>query len=107
MIALALMAAVVSAQGPTALSSVETAEVVKACKASKNSAAANFCNGYIIGIFDGLSLTHQVCAVGFGATTLSAVAASRKYLADHPDEWNRPAAIVIEKALRATFPCRH
>ena len=107
MIALALMAATPLAKGPTALSSIETAEVVKACKGSDTRLAANFCTGYIIGIFDGLSLTHQVCAVGFGATTLSAVAASRKYLADHPDEWNRPAAIVIEKALRTTFPCRH
>ena len=23
------------------------------------------------------------------------------------DEWNQPAAVVIEKALRTTFPCRH
>ena len=115
MIALALFAAAVSAHGshppkhtPTpTLSSVEAAEVVKACRSSRTSVAANFCNGYIIGVFDGLSLTRQVCAVGFGASTMSAVAASRKYLADHPNEWNQPAAILIEKALRSTFPCRH
>jgi Ssp1 endopeptidase immunity protein Rap1a len=107
MIALALMAAAVSAPAPTTLSSVEAAEVVKACEGSETGLAANFCNGYIIGVFDGLSLSHQICAVGFDASTMSAVAASRKYLADHPDEWNQRAAVLIEKALRATFPCRH
>ena len=108
MIALALFAAAVSAHGPARLSSVEATEVVKACQGAPTStAAANFCNGYIIGVFDGLSLTRQVCAVGFGASTMSAVAASRKYLADHPNEWNQPAALLIEKALRSTFPCRH
>lgn len=107
MIALAFLVAAVSSHGSTALSVVEAAEVAKACRSAKTSNAANFCNGYIIGVFDGLSLNHQVCAVGFGATTMSAVAASRKYLADHPDEWNQPAAVLIEKALRATFPCRH
>ena len=106
MIALLALAAVVAQPSEyVTLSSLQTGDFVQQCAGTPTDLQPNLCVGYIMGIFDALSLKHEVCVNGTGATTLAAVAASRKYLADHPEQWNQHSIFIIQRALKATFPC--
>jgi hypothetical protein len=88
------------------LSSVETGDFVKECDGKPTDLTGNFCVGYIMGAFDALSLNGRICVSGTGATTLSAVAGTRKYIADHPEQWSQGTIFIVRRALQSIFPCR-
>jgi len=105
-LSLALAAAAVTARHDIViLSSVETSDFVKQCEGAPTDLSGNFCVGYIMGAYDELALTRLICAPGSGATTLAAVAATRKYLSDHPEQWSQHTSAIVRRALQATFPC--
>jgi hypothetical protein len=89
---------------PIHLSTVTAPEVSEACGRPRDLLAGDFCAGYIVGVWDALSLSGAVCGVE-GFSTEQAVAVGRKYLGDHPERWNTPPVVLLRDAFTATFPC--
>jgi len=95
-----------AAAPPIVVSSLESAHLAEECKGKDSDPAATFCTGYIMGVFDALSLSRQICPSAKQGFTLDAVAAVRKYLRTNPDKWSSAPSFVVRDALRAEFPCR-
>lgn len=104
---LLLSAALASAAPPRAVvSSLQTPQLVEACRGKDDDAAATFCTGYILGAFDTLSQSHQICPSAARASTLEVVAAARKYLRTHRKAWDNAPSFVVRDALKTAFPCK-
>ena len=59
---------------------------------------------FLDGVVDTLEEHSMLCnSNGLTAAQLRAVA--NKYLNEHPENWNGPAANLVESALRQAFPC--
>jgi len=102
-----LLAMLASKEAPVVVSSLTTTQLAEYCRGKDAEAAPNFCTGYIIGEFDALSLSHEICPSPTRASTLKVVNAARKYLRTHPAKWTSAPSFVVRDALRAAFPCRH
>lgn len=104
---IALLAVALAAADPPAavVSSLETAQLVEACRGQDSDPTATFCTGYIIGAFDTLSLSHQICLPAAGASTVEIVAAARKYLRTQRKRLTGAPSFVVRDALAAAFPC--
>lgn len=107
MIALLILAAAANTpREAIVLSSVETGDFVKDCEGKPSDLTSNFCVGYIMGAYDALTVDHKGCAPTAKATTIAAVAATRKYLSDHPEQWSQATIFIVRRALQTVFPCR-
>lgn len=100
-----LFAAAATTPPPVVVSSLETKQLVENCRGKDTDPAATFCTGYILGVFDALSLSHEICVGPDQSSTIKAVAAARKYLRTHRKKWSNAPAFVVRDALRASFPC--
>lgn len=100
----ATLAAYPAAAGQIALSSITSYEVARSCERSTELLEEDFCSGYIVATFDALALTHQVCGSG-DSLTAQIVAIGKKYLKEHPEEWDKAPPWVLRKAFQQTFPC--
>jgi Rap1a immunity proteins len=58
--------------------------------------------GYVLGIFDTIDSNLCISGSPTGGQVGTIVA---KYLNEHPEEWNRPASLLVARALRQAFPC--
>lgn len=105
MIAL-LFTMLAAAEPPVVVSSLGTARLAEHCRGKDTDPAPNFCTGYILGAFDTLSLSHQICPSPARASTVEAIAAARKYLRTHRKDYNKAPTFVVRDALRAAFPCK-
>jgi|ERR1035441_173683 hypothetical protein len=69
-----------------------------------NTADASLYLGFVIGVHDGLAgdafCTPEQTAQG----QICAVVA--RYLNAHPEEWNKPAWLLVATALKQAFPCK-
>jgi len=101
-----LAAALAAAEPPVVVSSLGTAQLAESCRGQDADAAATFCTGYVIGVFDALSLSHQICPSPARASTGEVAAAARKYLRTHRKKWSSAPSFVLRDALRAAFPCK-
>ncbi|NYD91999.1 Rap1a/Tai family immunity protein [Sphingomonas melonis] len=101
MLTLALLAA---ADRPVVVSALTTGQLVEQCRGKDNDPTSNFCTGYILGVFDTLSLARQICPSPARASNIEVLAAARKYLRKHKKE-NAAPAFVVRDALRDAFPC--
>lgn len=101
-----LLAAVATPAPPVVVSSLQTERLADACRGKDSDATESFCTGYILGAFDALSLSHQICPSPTGASTLDAVAATRKYLRTHRKQWNSAPTFLVRDALKVSFPCK-
>ncbi|WP_404372385.1 Rap1a/Tai family immunity protein [Sphingomonas sp. MMS24-J45] len=90
---------------PVVVSSLESAQLARACDGRDDDPSPSFCTGYILGVFDALSLAHQICPSPTKASTLTAIAAARKALRTHPDRWDSAPSFIVRDALKAAFPC--
>lgn len=103
---LALAAAPVAATpAPVVVSSLQTEQLAEYCRGKDDDATASFCTGYILGAFDTLSMARQICPSPTQASTLKAIAATRKYLRTHRKQWASAPTFVVRDALQSTFPC--
>lgn len=103
--ALILSAALAAMPGPSIfVSSVKTSEFVELCDQSDGDLTANFCIGYILGSYDQLSANRLICPREGGGSK-QAVAVARKYLRDHPEQWDQHPLGIVERAFRQAFPC--
>lgn len=58
---------------------------------------------YILGVFDA---TRSQYDIPDGATKGQIIAVITKYLNEHPEEWTKPAAELVQEALRKAFPAK-
>lgn len=101
-----LMLTVLAADRPVVVSSLTTKQLVEQCRGKDTDPTPTFCTGYIIGEFDTLSLSHQICPSPILASNLEVIAATRKYLRIHAKKTTAAPAFVVRDALRASFPCK-
>lgn len=104
MIPLALAALAASA-APVVVSPLRTEQLAENCRGKDRDTDLTFCTGFIIGVFDTLSLTHQVCPSPDRFSTAEVVADARRYLRAHRRQWSSAPSFVIRDALQAAFPC--
>lgn len=102
---LLMIAALAASKAPVVVSALTTEQLVGDCRGKDTDPAATFCTGYIIGAFDTLSQSHQICPSPASASTLETVASVRRYLRTHDDEWTDAPSFVVRNALRVKFPC--
>ena len=99
-----LMMLAIPAHGYVA-TSAKTEMLAEICvKPSGKALTADFCTGYIMATFDSLAIAGKVCG-NENTSTVQIVAVGRKYLADHPESWDKQPAWVLGEIFRKTFPC--
>lgn len=103
MLMLALLAA---ADRPVVVSALTTQQLIEHCRGKDTDPNPDFCTGYILGEFDTLSLSRQICPPPDGVSTIKAVAAARKYLRTHAKKASEAPSFVVRDALRRAFPCK-
>jgi hypothetical protein len=101
---IAMIAAPVEA--PVVVSSLRTEQLADACRGEDSDSTPGFCTGYILGAFDTLSMSRQICPSATSASTLEAIAATRKYLRTHRKAWDSAPAFIVRDALKGAFPCK-
>ena len=82
-----------------------TYSLVQSCRAMKSELEANFCSGFAVGVLDTLSLTYAIC-VRRDFSTPQATAIARRYLEQHPENWDQAPSKLLTDAFMAAFPCR-
>ncbi len=100
---LTLLAAV---DRPVVVSSLTTPQLVEQCRGKDDDPTPGFCTGYIIGAFDTLSQSRQICPSGSRTSTNDMVARVRKHLRKRGKTATGAPAFVVRDALRAAFPCK-
>lgn len=100
-----LLAALASAGTPVVVSSLTTEQLAGQCRGKEQDPASDFCTGYIIGAFDTLSATHQICPLPDRASTPEVVSVARRYIRTHRKRWDAAPSFVVRDALKAAFPC--
>ncbi len=88
------------------VSSITAEQLAEHCRGKDADTAPNFCTGYIVGEFDALSLSHEICPSPVKTSTVTAVSTVRKYLRTHPAKWSSAPSFIVRDALRAAFPCK-
>jgi hypothetical protein len=63
-----------------------------------------FCKGYIEAHAEELGLAGKVCLTTDNKPD-QLIAVVKKYLADHPELWDKPAMWLVRDALAQAFPC--
>ncbi|WP_353203585.1 Rap1a/Tai family immunity protein [Sphingomonas sp.] len=103
LLAVALAAAT---PAPVVVSALESEQLARACQGKDRDPRPNFCTGYILGVFDALSLTHEICPAPAKASTGEAIAAVRKALRSRPETWISAPSFIVRDALQKAFPCK-
>lgn len=106
-LALALIVSLAaSAQDGAVVSSVSVVDLMRSCE--KQDPLNLECSGYIIGVFDTLSLSGTICPpYNREGGTYQAVSVALKFLREHPERWHiHPSALLVE-SFKAAFPCGH
>lgn len=103
---LLLLAPATPSKAPVVVSSLTVTGLIEQCRGKDNDATANFCSGYILGEFDTLSLSRQICPSPRRASNIEVVTAARKYLRKHSDKVDVAPSFLVRDALRAAFPCK-
>jgi hypothetical protein len=60
--------------------------------------------GYVMGVHD--AMERLALCVPEGITVAQIVAIVKKYVKDNPEQWNKPANVLVVSALRPTFACK-
>lgn len=103
---LAALALAAAAPSPVVVSALESEQLARACSGKDDDTSASFCTGYILGVFDALSLTQEICPSAKKASTRQVVVAVRKALRRKPDRWSSAPSFVVRDALKQAFPCK-
>lgn len=92
------------ADPPFVMSTVTTSMLLAECRGSSSELSADFCLGYIIAVFDRMSLAREICPRS-GAATQQASAIGRRYIEAHPELWDRHPNYILGLAFKAAFAC--
>ena len=92
---------------PVVVSSLTTQQLLEFCEGKDSDPSANFCTGYILGEFDALSLSGDICPLPARASNIEVAAAVRKYLRARAKKTGTGApSFVVRDALRDAYPCK-
>ena len=92
---------------PVVVSSLTTQQLLEYCRGKDDDPTANFCTGYILGEFDALSLSGDICPLPARASNIEVAAAVRKYLRARAKKTGTGApSFVVRDALRDAYPCK-
>ena len=92
---------------PVVVSSLTTQQLLEYCRGKDGDPTANFCTGYILGEFDALSLSGDICPLPARASNIEVAAAVRKYLRARAKKTGTGApSFVVRDALRDAYPCK-
>lgn len=105
LILLAAVATPASSSDMVALSNVKAGMLAEMCRAETSAVQLDPCNSFIMGAADGLQIGRSICITDVAGYSYVVVGVVRKYLADNPQEWGKPATVVIWDALRRKFRC--
>ena len=95
------------ASRPVVVSSLTTQQLLEFCEGKDSDPSANFCTGYILGEFDALSLSGDICPLPARASNVKVAAAVRKYLYARAKKTGTGApSFVVRDALRDAYPCK-
>lgn len=103
---LAALMLAVAAPSPVVVSALQSEQLARACSGKDDDTSASFCTGYILGVFDALSLAKQICPSAKKASTRQVVTAVRKALRRDPDHWSSAPSFLVRDALQQAFPCK-
>jgi hypothetical protein len=107
MMILLMIAALAVADRPVVVSSLTTQQVLEFCRGKDDDPIADFCTGYILGEFDALSLSREICPSSDSASNIKVVATVRKYLRARAKKTGTGApSFVVRAALRGAYPCK-
>ncbi|MBJ6122362.1 Rap1a/Tai family immunity protein [Sphingomonas mollis] len=101
-----MLAMLAAADRPVVVSSLTTGQLVEYCRGKDTDPTSNFCTGYIIGVFDALSLSRQICPSTARSSNIEVAAVARKYLRKQAGKTSVAPSFVIRDALRRAFPCK-
>jgi hypothetical protein len=108
LVALALLIASqipAAAAGEIVTSSISTATLMDSCHRAENTLRID-CAGYIIGVFDQMSLSRVICPpINSDGITAQAVAVALKALNDHPENWHLAPVFIIGQSFKTAFAC--
>ena len=103
---LILLRSTANAEQAVVASSMRTSDVIESCRRAGSTPMRMDCAGYILGIYDQLSLSRLICPPNNPAGGSSqAVAVALKFLNDHPERWHIGPAFLVGESFRAAFPC--
>lgn len=100
-----LFLAAAAAEPTVVVSSLTTEQLAAQCMGDDRDTHANFCTGYILGVFDTLSRAGAICPSPGKASTAEVIAAPRKYMRMYHKKWSAAPAFVVRDALVEKFPC--
>jgi hypothetical protein len=64
------------------------------------------CAGYILGVFDQMSLSRLICPpINADGGSTQAVAIPLKFLNEHPEQWHVAPVFLVGQSFKAAFPC--
>ncbi|KQM72264.1 Rap1a/Tai family immunity protein [Sphingomonas sp. Leaf20] len=88
------------------VSALTTEQLVAQCRGKDADPTPDFCTGYILGAFDTLSRSRQICPSSTRATTVKVLAIVRKYLRTRGKTATGAPAFVVRDALQRAYPCK-
>ncbi len=95
------------ASRPVVVSSLTTQQLLEYCRGKDGDPTANFCTGYILGEFDALSASGDICPLPARASNIEVAATVRKYLRARAKKTGTGApSFVVRDALRDAYPCK-
>jgi hypothetical protein len=100
-----LFLALASATPPVVVSSLTTRHLAEDCQGKDTDPTANFCTGYIMGVFDTLSSSYQICPSAADVSTIDAVAVARKYIRKNRKSWSSAPWFIVREAFVTAYPC--
>jgi Rap1a immunity proteins len=87
-------------------------ELYSACTQQGKDTSSPFCNAYIHGFLDGMTMGYaahgtvaKYCLPADGIELTQGRLIIEKYLRDHPDKLNQNAAVLAGFAMMDAFPC--
>jgi Ssp1 endopeptidase immunity protein Rap1a len=86
------------------VSTVSGGYLVEACRRDRG-LEANFCAGYVLGAADALQITGRTCRSASDAATVQTLEIVKRYIREHPEEWDKHGAWLVETPLAKAFPC--
>jgi hypothetical protein len=84
---------------------MSTSYLIEICQRAANKLQVD-CAGYILGVFDHMSLSRQICSpFNSDGGSAQAVAVALKFLNAHPEKWHIAPAFLVGESFKAVFPC--
>jgi hypothetical protein len=103
---LILLQASASADDLIVASSMTTSDLIESCRRAGGNTLRADCAGYMLGVFDQMSLSRLICPPNnLGGGSAQAVAVALKFLNAHPEQWHLAPVFLVGQSFKAAFPC--